>query len=865
MRLHPRPLLLAFLLFAGLAGSAAPALSQANYVPVTKLFWPAPMLLRNSYMDLNTAWDGVTPVLHGDSTVIWAPCGYKNIAAASSTPTGIGIFVDSVLTTVTSLSVANSIGTWLEPSLPVRGGLHTFIMKADGLDADAELNENDNYYGIQASVVPTEFLPLGGSVTRPQPPNPTAGIGLVPAPFYANKDGVRMGWLPNARGRWSAVAVHAVNGANYDIGVYDPATSQTNGFRTNLSTSISSGSKTEIVVMNHPALADHDYDLGVVYVSGTGNYIAESRMAPDNVPMALNSAVNGNLVADQMVAVEEYTYQPTPSVSSVRLRLESTPGVVLRLAVVSPLFTIFSANQFTATVATNALGVAEYDLPVAPNGVATTYALVVYRDMDDGGVAPVAYTLRVLNAPNYSNAGIPGWIGTIGVSNATPGLNVDPATLSGAPTATNVMFGFSNNGNLSATGGSYRLFLDGVTAVDKTGFSLAPAEVVTVSPAFPSITGGRHTLSYSLDYAGAVAEWSETDNTWGKQWAWTPALLNGSASRTAPDAQGGWTHLPVDATPLPNLDAVRATFTPNSSTYWGATLMMPNAGNVNSLTYYAPGSGPFGAFVTPLLGLTKPAGRTAAILADVPVATSYDAGVQRVSGNGGYTIQNVAASDLGALPITTSTQSIGNGQIGKLYSFRTINWLPTTLQVLLQNISGDADLALAVYQHTIGGYGVRDAETTTFSDVNGAGGNEEAVRPIQQDLTQVSILVYKTNAADLTKSVSFALRTNGGAVADVGDALPRELAFALAGENPSRSGSTMLRFDLPSAGEASLELYNVTGQRVRTLASGTRAAGTYTLGWDGRGDGGRALSNGVYFARFRAGSFTRTLRVSLLR
>jgi hypothetical protein len=866
MRLHPRSLVLALLTIAGLLACVRPSSALPNYQPAGLVGWPAPLYLCETSPASISNYSGIVEVLYGDSTSIYPVGCMANRGTTGTAPVGFGIYVDSVLT---GFSGAATLGpNFFFPTIapvPARGGLHTFILKCDSQNADVESDENDNYYGLQASVVPTEFLAAGSSRLFPQPPNPTAGIGIIPAPFYANKDGIRCGWLPPARGRWSAFAVHAANGSNYDIGLYEPATGQGNGFRNAMATSVNPGAATEIILRNNGGVADHNHDLGVVYASGSGSYIAESRMAPDNIPMAINTVVNGSLTGNQMVAVDEYVHTVVPTVSWIRLRLETTPGIKLHLAVVSPALGVYSRNAFTDTAGTNSQGVAVLDLSVPVTGVGPNYAVIVYRDLDDGGSSPVAYTLRLISAPNYTNEKLPGWIGTIGVANGTPNLTSEPATLAGAPTATSVMFGFRNNGSMNATAGSYRLYLDGVVAVDKSGLALAPEEFTTVSPAFPSITGGRHTLSYSLDYAGAVAEWSESDNIWGKQWTWTPALLSGSvASRTAPDPQGGWTHLPAGVTPLPNLDGVRATFTPNSSSYWGATLMTPNAGNTNSLTYYAPGSGPFGAFVTPVLGITKPGGRTAAIVADVPAATSYDVGVQRVTGTGAYTIQNLTPVDLGALPITSATQTINPGQIGKLYSFKTINWLPITLQVLLQNIAGNADLALAVHQHVIGGYGVRDAETTTFSDDNGVGGHEEAVRTIQQDLTQVSILVYKVDAADLNKSVTFALRTSGGAVADVGDALPRELAFSLAGENPSRSGSTMLRFDLPSAGEASLELYDVTGQRVRTLASGTRAAGTYTLGWDGRDEGGRALANGIYFARFKAGSFARTIRVSLL-
>ena len=46
-----------------------------------------------------------------------------------------------------------------------------------------------------------------------------------------------------------------------------------------------------------------------------------------------------------------------------------------------------------------------------------------------------------------------------------------------------------------------------------------------------------------------------------------------------------------------------------------------------------------------------------------------------------------------------------------------------------------------------------------------------------------------------------------------------------------------------------LAIYNVRGQRVRTLAQGVQAAGRYQIVWDGRSDTGAALASGVYLSR----------------
>ena len=70
--------------------------------------------------------------------------------------------------------------------------------------------------------------------------------------------------------------------------------------------------------------------------------------------------------------------------------------------------------------------------------------------------------------------------------------------------------------------------------------------------------------------------------------------------------------------------------------------------------------------------------------------------------------------------------------------------------------------------------------------------------------------------------------------------------------NPFNS-ATVIRFSLPTAADVDLAIFNLAGQRVATLADGVRAAGSYTLRWDGRDDDGRALASGVYLYRLRTG------------
>ncbi len=63
--------------------------------------------------------------------------------------------------------------------------------------------------------------------------------------------------------------------------------------------------------------------------------------------------------------------------------------------------------------------------------------------------------------------------------------------------------------------------------------------------------------------------------------------------------------------------------------------------------------------------------------------------------------------------------------------------------------------------------------------------------------------------------------------------------------------STTVHYALPSAGDVKVEVYNVRGQRVRTLVDGIQTAGAYDVVWDGTTETGTASSSGVYFIRLQ--------------
>ncbi len=77
--------------------------------------------------------------------------------------------------------------------------------------------------------------------------------------------------------------------------------------------------------------------------------------------------------------------------------------------------------------------------------------------------------------------------------------------------------------------------------------------------------------------------------------------------------------------------------------------------------------------------------------------------------------------------------------------------------------------------------------------------------------------------------------------------------------------TTTLPFALDRHQMVRLEIYNVLGQRVRTLISGPMDAGFHTLVWNGRDDGGHYAAAGLYFSLLETETMRQTRKMSLLK
>ena len=95
-------------------------------------------------------------------------------------------------------------------------------------------------------------------------------------------------------------------------------------------------------------------------------------------------------------------------------------------------------------------------------------------------------------------------------------------------------------------------------------------------------------------------------------------------------------------------------------------------------------------------------------------------------------------------------------------------------------------------------------------------------------------------------------------------ALPMVAALHQNYPNPFNP-STEIRFDIPTARDVKLRIYNQLGQTVRTLVDHRMKAGTYTFEWDGSNQAGQGVASGVYFYNLQAGDFRDLRKMTLVK
>ncbi len=136
----------------------------------------------------------------------------------------------------------------------------------------------------------------------------------------------------------------------------------------------------------------------------------------------------------------------------------------------------------------------------------------------------------------------------------------------------------------------------------------------------------------------------------------------------------------------------------------------------------------------------------------------------------------------------------------------------------------------------------------------------EVARVVVWERTASPIQLKSADLRDLNNQRDDATLPGGGAETPF---IPTTSAVMQNHPNPFNP-TTAITYDVAAAGPVQIEIFDVSGHRIRTLVSGHKSAGRYTATWDGRDGNGTEVHSGVYFYRMTAPGYTSPAKKMLL-
>lgn len=77
--------------------------------------------------------------------------------------------------------------------------------------------------------------------------------------------------------------------------------------------------------------------------------------------------------------------------------------------------------------------------------------------------------------------------------------------------------------------------------------------------------------------------------------------------------------------------------------------------------------------------------------------------------------------------------------------------------------------------------------------------------------------------------------------------------------------ATNIQYQLPVDATVEIAIYNMEGQKIRTLVNEHTSAGVHSVEWNGRDDSGQEVASGVFLYRMKAADYVITRKLTLIR
>jgi len=758
----------------------------------------------------------------------------------------------------------NNAGTTVVP-----GGLHTFEFILDAGEVLAETSETNNGTAYQYVWSP-ETLVVGTDVRRGAPPDLYGGIENLDVYEGVNCDGYRfasVAW-------WSAVVMDLDDDdVDYNMMLHQPSTGPENGF-TGLGETSAGRPKgcTDALIVNRNMAGWQDWDVGVINADIDGDSFYNLRLVTSE-EIALGANDFFGWAADDFLALYEFgAVLPEQMFVSAVLTTDELDSPI-HLALLNEDFTVGDLVDASLTASTDETGVARLDMILSSSGF---HGLAVYRDRKDGTDAVYLELELMMTPPDLLPTVATGWFAPLV---PRPDDWYDPLVMTEPDTLYGDTWGLQlegtwfnvagqNLGPMTATEIPARIYLDGEDHADFCHPMLAPWATETYQvPGRYDVPAGRHTVAFHIDDPHDILEIDEANNTCAEQWVWGPHPIRWyeapSVRGAPPEMRGGFDALPDSADHYFNCDGVRL---PAASEYdttrWYGVAAMPGDSSDVNLRLHEVGRGARDGFRENLINSSYGRGQLDYILInhDLTPKRPFDVGILNNEGTEDYTIC-AARAEIWDVPVGVHGPIMISGtEYFHMYEFE----LPSgNYDFTLNNMDGLIQWGMGLHD------GNEDPVQNRFGTVsegaawyNGPGLDEA------MNLTLAAgrhcLTVWKADADCAMEAGSYMVTIAEGGSTGV-DEIPPLARDGIATIFPNPfNPSTCIAYELKTAGEARLAIFDAKGRRIRDLVSGHVPAGRHEIVWQGRDTTGREIPSGVYFVRFASGDVSETRKIMLL-
>lgn len=135
---------------------------------------------------------------------------------------------------------------------------------------------------------------------------------------------------------------------------------------------------------------------------------------------------------------------------------------------------------------------------------------------------------------------------------------------------------------------------------------------------------------------------------------------------------------------------------------------------------------------------------------------------------------------------------------------------------------------------------------------------------LETTLTWPTFTAIATDAVGNSSGFSWPMTIPANVFNGTDSRLPEQFFVRNSYPNPFNPATT-LEFGLPEAGLVKIQIFDVLGREIRTLANSVYPAGVHQVVWQAKNDHGSFVPSGTYFAKCTVGNVTRLQKIVLVR